>query len=134
MSQATDNTIPAARCPPGWRRDPMTGRPVMPCLGRLLFPCEPSEVPHAVDISQQCQEIFGDFPVPAAVGDVILLLQTLLMNAAKAKRDHGTCLDLIDDRIVCNAVDNVLRSQSTVRVVKTAAGWEEVPDAAAAGE
>ena len=132
MSQAIDDTILAARCPPGWRRDQLTGRPVMPCLGRLLFPCEPDEVPEAVDITRQCKSLFDDFPVRGAQDDVILLLQALLINAARAKHDHGRCLDLIDDRVVCAAVDNVLRSQLTVRIRRTAGGWEEVPDAAAA--
>ena len=119
MSQATDNTIFAARCPPGWRRDPLTGRPVMPCLGRLLFPCEPSEVPTTAEIADACYDA-------GLSGTVASLVEILLANAARSKRRHGECLDHYDERVVSDVVDAALRAQGTVRIVRTAAGWEEV--------
>lgn len=119
LTPLPDNTILAARCPPGWRRDPLTGRPVMPCLGRLLFPCEPSEVPDGRDILSQCGESGLD-------GYALALVQVLLVNAARAKQRHGECLDLVDERVVSDVVDAALREQDTVRIRRTAGGWEEV--------
>jgi len=125
VSQAIDNTILAARCPPGWRRDPLTGRPVMPCLGKLLFPCEPDEVPNYGEIAGTCDDA-------ELSGTVASLVVILLVNAARAKRRHGECLDQYDERVVSDVVDAALREQGTVRIRRTAAGWEElVADAAA---
>lgn len=113
----------AARCPPGWRRDPMTGRPVMPCLGKLLFPCAPDEVPTFGDIVFQLKRVWpGD-------GDVFYLAYAVLTSAAGAKRRRGECMQLCDESAVSNAVDAALRAQGTVRIRRTAGGWEEVADA-----
>jgi len=124
---AAHDTILAARCPAGWRRDPLTGRPVMPCLGRLLFPCAPHEVPTAAEIAGNCQ----DARLSGIVDELVCIL---LINAAMAKHRHGECLDLLDERVVSDVVDAALREHGTVRIRRTAGGWEEVPDAAAAGE
>ena len=113
--------ILAAVCPPGWRRDPMTGRPVMPCLGKLLFPCAPSEVPTRSEITKQVWQVkFEPLIEP--------LVMSVLHSAELAKRKHGACMHLSDERAVSLAVDAALRSQGEVRIVKTAAGWEEVGD------
>jgi len=128
----TDDTILAARCPPGWRRDPMTGRPVMPCLGRLLFPCAPEEIPTHMEIRRQLGAMF-DY-TESIKPCWVHLIGALLGDARAAKLHGGPGLGQNTEKHLADCIDEVLRFRGTVRIRRTAGGWEEVPDAAAAGK
>jgi len=133
VSQAIDNTILAARCPPGWRRDPLTGRPVMPCLGKLLFPCAPDEVPTYVEVRKNIQELwdYTDSLKPCWVS----LVGAVIGDARESRRRGGDGLSLDTEKYLADCIDEVLRFRGTVRIRRTAAGWEElVADAAANGD
>ena len=114
----TDETILAAVCPPGWRRDAMNGQPVMPCLGKLLFPCEPDEVPTSAEMRRQCCEA-------GLEGVVMDLVFVVLLSAATVKLNHNESMDLIDERAVSRAVDEALRRRGVVRIVREGNGWRE---------
>ena len=128
----TDDTILAARCPPGWRRDPGTGRPVMPCLGRLLFPCAPEDVPTHVEVRKNVQELwdYTESLKPCWVN----LIGAIIGDARSAKVCDGPGLPQDTEKYLADCIDEILRFKGTVRIRRTAGGWEEVPDAAAAGE
>ena len=126
MSQATDNTILAARCPPGWRRDPLTGRPVMPCLGRLLFPCLLEGVPTHLEVRQNLQELwdYTDSLKPCWVN----LIGAIIGDARYHKASGRNGLSQDTEKYLSDCIDEVLRFRGTVRIRRTAAGWEEVGD------
>ena len=119
MTNEANETTPgilAAWCPDGWRRDPLNGQPVMPCLGKLLFPCEPDEVPTSAEMRRQCCEA-------GLEGVVMDLVFVVLSSAATAKLNHNKCMDLLDERAVSRAVDEALRRRGTVRIVRESNGW-----------
>ena len=120
----TDDTIIAARCPPGWRRDPMTGRPVMPCLGRLFFRCEPDEVPTHMEVRRNIQELwdYTDSLKPCWVN----LIGAVIGDARADKLEGGPGLSQDTERYLADCIDEVLRFRGTVRIRRTAGGWEEV--------
>ena len=132
--QETTTEVPpgiiAARCPPGWRRDPLTGRPVMPCLGKLLFPCAPEEIPTHLEVRRQLHELFDytDSVKPCWVN----LLGAIIGDARLDKLDGGPGLSQDTERYLADCIDEVLRFRGTVRIRRTAAGWEEVVGDAAA--
>ena len=120
----------AARCPPGWRRDPMTGRPVMPCLGKLLFPCAPEEVPTYLEIRRQLHELFDytDSVKPCWVS----LIGAVLHDAKWHKANRRPGLSQDTEKYLSDCIDEVLRFRGTVRIVRTGEGWEEAEADAAA--
>jgi hypothetical protein len=120
-----DDTILAAFCPPGWRRSPLDGRPVMPCLGKLLFPCEPGELPTIGDMMQQVDELHGyaDFLNPCWIS----LIQAVLADAIHNRRRGREGLSQAAEAVLSQCIDAVLRSRGEVRIRKTRRGeWEEV--------
>lgn len=131
--ETTTETPPgilAARCPPGWKRDPLTGRPVMPCLGKLLFPCAPDEVPTHAAVRAQVYQLWDG---AGAVNPCWLhLLGAIIGDARSAKVCDMPGLSQDTEKYLSDCIDEVLRFRGTVRIVRTAAGWEEVVGDAAA--
>ena len=117
--------ILAAVCPPGWRRDPLTGRPVMPCLGRLLFPCAPEEVPTHLEVRRQLHELFD---YTDAKPCWVLLIGAIIGDARDNRRRGGDGLSQDTEKYLSDCIDEVLRFRGTVRIRRTAGGWEEVGD------
>lgn len=127
--------IIAAVCPPGWRRDPMNGWPVMPCLGKLLFPCAPEGVPGVTDVSKAVSRLrlwvsahskAEPFDV---IDDAVDLIGGVLLDAAMAKKRGGDGLSQNTEVRLSSLVESMLRTCGTVRIRRTAGGWEEVADA-----
>lgn len=125
--QETTTEIPpgilAARCPPGWRRDPMTGRPVMPCIGKLLFPCKPHELPPYSEIRRQLHELFD---YTSAKPCWVSLIGAVLGDARWHKANGRPGLSQDTEKYLADCIDEVLRFRGTVRLRRTAGGWEEV--------
>ncbi len=118
-----DDTILAAVCPPGWRRSPLDGRPVMPCLGKLLFPCEPDELPTIGEMMQQVNEIY-DYTVSLIQ---VSLIQVVIADAIHNRRHGREGLSQATEAALSECIDAVLRSRGEVRIRKTTTGkWEEV--------
>jgi len=123
--------ILAARCPPGWRRDPLTGRPVMPCLGKLLFPCAPDEIPTHFDVRSNLQELW--YYTDSLKSCWAHLIGAVIGDARINKMAGRDGLSQDTEKYLADCIDEVLRTcRGTVRIVKTAAGWEEVVGDAAA--
>lgn len=115
--------ILAAWCPPGWRRD-SRGRPVMPATGKLLFPCDPEDVPGVADVAQQVRAMVeGD---PAYHTDPLLsLVWAVLSDAATQKRKGGKGLSQDVDVALSASIDAICRRRGTVRIVREGNGWRE---------
>ena len=113
----------AARCPPGWRRDPMTGRPMMPCLGKLLFPCEPHGLPPYSEIRRQLHELFD---YTHAKPCWVSLIGAVLGDARWHKANGRPGLSQDTEKYLSDCIDEVLRFRGQVRIRKTDSGWEEV--------
>jgi hypothetical protein len=119
------DTILAAVCPPGWRRSPLDGRPVMPGLGRLLFPCEPGELPTIGDMMQQVNEMYDytESLKPCWVAHI----QAVIADAIHNRRHGREGLSQVMEHALSQCIDNVLRFRGEVRIRKTVRGeWEEV--------
>lgn len=124
--------IVAAVCPPGWRRDPLNGRPVMPCLGKLLFPCALGEIPGVMDVSEATSRFRSWLSAHSkaepfdVVDDAVDLIGGVLLDAAMAKKRGGEGLSQNTEVRLSALVQSILRTCGEVRIVKTGAGWEEV--------
>ncbi len=131
-SSKTDDcpTILAARCPPGWRRSPLDGRPVMPLVGRLLFPGDADALPTMGDMQRQMNELYDytESLRPCWVS----LVQAVIWDAMFHRRHGREGLSQATEHALSNCIDTVLRFRGEVRIRKTAAGWEEVPAGEAA--
>ena len=137
-SSKTDDcpTILAARCPPGWRRSPLDGRPVMPLVGRLLFPGDADGLPTLGDMQRQMGQLydylherrlwdddFTEFMRPCWVS----LIQAVIGDAMFNKRHGREGLSQATEYALSECIDTVLRFRGQVRIRRTAAGgWEEV--------
>ena len=126
MSETTppvDDTILAAACPPGWRRSPLDGRPVMPGLGSLLFPCETDELPTIGDMQRQMNALYGY----AESLKRMALIQAVIGDALHNKRNGREGLSQSTEAALSECIDAVLRFRGEVRIRKTPRGeWEEV--------
>jgi hypothetical protein len=120
-----DDTILAAACPPGWRRSPLDGRPVMPWLGRLLFPGEPVELPMIGDMLHHMNALYDytDSINPCWIS----LIQDVIADAIHNRRHGREGLSQATEAVLSQCIDAVLRSRGEVRIRKTPRGnWEEV--------
>ena len=120
-----DDTILAAVCPPGWWRSPLDGRPVMPCVGKLLFPCEPGELPTIGDMMQQMNALYDytDSLNPCWVS----LIQAVIADAIHNRRQGREGLSQATEWLLSQCIDEVLRCRGRARIRKTTTGkWEEV--------
>jgi hypothetical protein len=120
-----DDTILAAVCPPGWRRSPLDGRPVMPCLGKLLFPCEPGELPTIGEMQRQMNEMY-DY-TQSLRPCWVHLIRSVIGDAMYHKRNGREGLSQSTEAALSECIDTVLRSRGEVMIRKTRRGeWEEV--------
>ena len=120
-----DEGILAARCPPGWRRSPLDGRPVMPLVGRLLFPGDADGLPTLGDMQRQMGELYDytESMRPCWVS----LIQAVIGDAMFNKRHGREGLSQATEYALSECIDTVLRFRGQVRIRRTAAGgWEEV--------
>ncbi len=120
-----DDTILAAVCPPGWRRSPLDGRPVMPCLGKLLFPCEMDDVPTMGDVQRQMNELYdyNDLLNPCLWSLIRALIEDAIYNRLRGREG----LSQVMEHALSQCIDAVLRFRGEVRIRKTTTGnWEEV--------
>ncbi len=127
MSDTTtqvDNAILAARCPPGWRRSPLDGRPVMPLVGRLLFPGDADGLPTMGDMQRQMHELwdYTESLKPCWVS----LIQAVIGDALHNRRHGREGLSQATEVALSECIDVVLRFRGEVRIRKTKFGvWEE---------
>jgi hypothetical protein len=129
MTQETTTPLPlpgilAAWCPPGWRRDPGTGTPVMPCVGRLLFPG--NRVPLMSDITRQCREIHPPNGSPAIHRHALALAEYVLIGAVVRRNNGAGGLDQADEVAIARIVDDLCRLRGEVRIEKRGGEWVEV--------
>jgi hypothetical protein len=120
-----DDTILAAACPPGWRRSPLDGRPVMPLLGWLLFPGDAYVLPTLGDAQRQVNALYDytDSLKPCWVA----LIQAVIVDALHNCRRGREGLSQVTEYALSECIDAVLRSRGEVRIRKTPRGnWEEV--------
>jgi hypothetical protein len=120
-----DDTILAAACPAGWRRSPLDGRPVMPCLGKLLFPCEMDDVPTMGDVQRQMNALYGytDLLNPCLWSLIGTVIEDAIYNRLRGREG----LSQVMEHALSQCIDAVLRSRGEVRIRKTRRGeWEEV--------
>ncbi len=125
MAKVVDDGILAARCPPGWRRSLNDGRPVMPLVGRLLFPGDADALPTLGEMQQQMNELYDytESMKPCWVS----LIQCVIGDAMANRRNGREGLSQATEHALSNCIDTVLRFRGEVRIRKTAAGgWEEV--------
>jgi hypothetical protein len=128
MTHETTTTEPpprilAAWCPPGWRRDPMTGKPIMPCIGKLLFPG--GDVPSIMTVLQQCREIAPPDD-PPIYRHALLLAEFVLVGAVNQRRCGTGGLDQADEVAIAWIVDDLCRLRGTVRIERRGGEWVEV--------
>lgn len=120
-----DDGILAAVCPPGWRRSPLDGRPVMPLVGRMLFPGDEDTLPTLGDMQRQMGELYDytESMKPCWVS----LIQAVIGDAMANRRHGREGLSQATEVALSNCIDAVLRFRGEVRIRRTAAGgWEEV--------
>ncbi len=122
-----DAGILAAICPPGWRRSPNDGRPVMPLVGRLLFPGDADGLPTLGDMQRQMNELYDytESLKPCWVS----LIQCVIGDAMHNRRNGREGLSQATEHALSQCIDAVLRFRGEVRIRKTATGgWKEVGD------
>ena len=131
-----DEGILAAICPPGWWRSPLDGRPVMPLVGRLLFPGDADGLPTLGDMQRQMGQLYDylherrlrdddfiEFMRPCWVS----LIQAVIGDAMVNRRNGRDGLSQATEHALSECIDEVLRFRGEVRIRKTKFGeWEEV--------
>ena len=120
-----DEGILAAICPPGWKRSPLDGRPVMPLVGRLLFPGDADGLPTLGDMQRQMGQLYDytESMRPCWVS----LIQAVIGDAMVTRRNGRDGLSQATEHALSECIDEVLRFRGEVRIRKTKFGeWEEV--------
>lgn len=105
----------------------------MPCLGKLLFPCELDEIPGVMDVGDAATRLRSWLSAHSkaepfdVVDDAVDLIVGVLLDAAMAKKRGGEGLSQNTEVRLSALVESMLRTCGEVRIRKTASGgWEEV--------